>query len=119
MAGGVPIGIPLGLAGASLLGIGPKIGPKDPLTGRVQGVNLLGLAGLGLGIGNALSTASNVSKIAEGMKTSIAPALTATPQNLQIASQLSALVKAGVPIDVASKLLSPNITNMFRLFRGY
>jgi len=119
MAGGVPIGIPLGLVGASLLGIGPKIGQKNPQTGRVQGLNLLGLAGLGLGIGNALSTASSVDKIAEGMKTGIAPALTATPQNLEIASQMSALAKAGIPIDVIKKLMSPNISNMFGLFRGY
>jgi len=119
MAGGVPIGIPLGLAGASLLGIGPKIGQKNPQTGRVQGLNLLGLAGLGLGIGDALSTASNASKILEGMKTGIAPALTATPQNLQLASQMSALARAGIPLDMINKLMSPNIANMFRLFRGY
>jgi len=119
MAGGVPIGIPLGLAGASLLGIGPKIGQRNPQTGRVQGFNLLGLTGLGLGIGNALSTASNVNKILEGMKTGIAPALTATPQNLQLASQMSALVRAGIPFDTIRKLMSPNITNIFELFRGY
>lgn len=41
----LPPAVVLPALGLSMLGVGPKIGPRDPMTGRVQGVNLLGLVG--------------------------------------------------------------------------
>jgi len=116
MGGGISPLLPLTLTGASMLGIGPKIGPRDPLTGQIRGPNLLGLTGLGLGIKGALAREAMAKDILTGLKTGVAPNLPLTASSASLISQITALQRAGVPPEVIRRLFKPNMLN---IFRGY